>query len=194
MLKKKIDKFTSSLMLMVAMMSILLVASYSWFSSFYAVQNITGLFFYELNVTIYEATETMDPLIKAQPISTNEAIATVTPHEFVITTTGDAPFSYYVIIKDVTDPLLEKINPASVHYAVTVNSSPSYSVGTLSPNSAKRELVFQSTLAGNSQDTVEVILWLGPAATADGAASTTDPATGIRTYKYFEAQIIIEAD
>lgn len=185
--KKIFLLFLSSIILSV-------VVTYAWFFSFYAVQNIAGEFYYSLDITISESTENIVTLEKALPMSVNDAIENIAPHEFTIATDGDIMINYYVVVKDVTSELVESIDPTNVYYAVNVNGSAFYSVGTLEGAASKRELVFIGTLPAHSSYDISVRIWLGPNATSDGAASYTDPATGIRTYKYFQAQIIVEAD
>lgn len=192
------NKKKKTILLLISTLILTLAVTYSWFASFYAVQNIAGEFYYQLDVTITESTGNIITLEKALPMETNDALNLVVPHEFTVSTTGDVMIDYYVIVRDITniDPnnVVAAINPTNIYYGINTSASPGYVFQKLEPNVSKRHRVLIGSLPANGSHEISIRLFLGPQSVVEGGASETDPATGIRTYRYFTAQIIVEVD
>ena len=190
---KKLKKHKTLIALIMSVV-LTIAVTYSWFATFYAVQNIAGEFFYELDITITESTTNIVRLDKALPMEATDAVRLVSPHQFVVDTTGNAAIDYYVIIKDITSDEVLSITPTNVYFAINVDESAYYSVGNLEPNPSKRHLIYIGKLPANGTHTISLRIWLGPGAIVEGAASYTDYPGGTRTYRYFDAQVVVEAD
>ena len=67
------NKKKKTILLLISTLILTLAVTYSWFASFYAVQNIAGEFYYQLDVTITESTGNIITLEKALPMETNDA-------------------------------------------------------------------------------------------------------------------------